>query len=216
MTVPALAVQIQGQGTVSDDNMNTWLQSGAVASQLRVLTGLPNMCVMLSGITTPNDGGGGFFYWNEFGNQPDDNFTYITPNGTFTGQWTRLGLSIPQGVLNFNSDVIIGGYLSKSYLGSQTALTGGQAGAYAITAQITTFTTVPVGGGCILPLLNKSGVFMPPGTEIKVLNRGANVLSVYPPFGYAMETLAVNAPVGIPTGGNATYISTGGSLWRVT
>jgi hypothetical protein len=216
MTVPALSVFVQGQGTVSGDQLNTFLQGGAVASQLRQLTGLPGMTIMLGGITTIDDGSGGFFYWNALGNEPDDNLNFITPVGTFTGQWTRMALDITTGSGNFSSDVSVGGYLTTSYAGGLTALGGGQAGAYVIATSISVFTTVAASTGALLPALIKSGAAIPAGTPVKIFNRGANTLSVYPPNGQRIEGLVANSPSGIGANGVAIFTSNGAGQWYVS
>ena len=89
MTAPKLNAAIQGQGTVSADNLNTYAQTAQTTSQLRDFTGLPGMVVFLQGVAFANDGNGGFFYWNPSGTEPDDNFNYIVPEGTSSGEWVR-------------------------------------------------------------------------------------------------------------------------------
>lgn len=90
MSAPALAVQVQGQGSVSADNLNTYQQTCTNAPQLRAFVGTVGVQVFIRGIATVNDGGGGTFYWNSTGTGPDDNFTNIVPTGVATGCWTRL------------------------------------------------------------------------------------------------------------------------------
>lgn len=46
--------------------------------------------VTLSGRTSPNDGGGGCFYWEASSTQADDDATVINPLGNATGRWLRL------------------------------------------------------------------------------------------------------------------------------
>lgn len=227
MTVPSLEVYVQGQGAVSADNMNTWIQGGAIAEQLRQITGVPGMTVLLSGITTIDDGGGGFFWWNPLGNEPDDNANFITPVGTFVGQWTRLTLPFPTlapvfpsitvtGPATFQADVTVEGLFAESYSGSLVATGSTQATALLLTSNVNTFITVAAGTGALLPSTNHSGSLLVMGTSIKVLNRGASVLSVYPPVGHQIETVGVNNPVGIAVNGNATYTYAGGTQWRVS
>ena len=56
-------------------------------------------------------------------------------------------------------------------------------------------TTTPTGSGVILPADLQ---------ERRVFNRGANLLSAYPPVGGQWEALGVNQPAGIDVGGSAT------------
>jgi hypothetical protein len=227
MTAPRLSAYIQGQGTVSADNLNTFMQTADDTSQLRNLTGVPGISVMLRGVTVPNDGDGGFFYWNAFGTQPDDNFNYITPAGTFVGQWVRLDfpstssgtifpMIIVTGTSNLQSDVSIGGFLTLDTVGGLTATGTTQATAFPIAAQTNAFITVTANSGAILPTLNKSGNPLPIGTSVKVFNRGASNLLVYPPTGGFIETLAANAPATVFPGGVNTYTLFGGGQWYVS
>jgi len=91
MTVPSLGAPVQGQGIIPADHLNTYVQTAQNTAQLRTLTGLTGMDVFLQGISQPNDGGGGDFYWNADGTEPDDNYNYIQPPGS-TGQWWRVAV----------------------------------------------------------------------------------------------------------------------------
>ena len=73
-----------------------------------------------------------------------------------------------------------------------TAVAGGQALATNLGADNNRFTTVPAGGGCIIPPLN-------PGDNIIVINAGANALALYPPPGAQLNALGVNAAYSIAT-----------------
>lgn len=224
MTAPILNVAIQGQGTISADNLNTFTQTAQMTSQLRNFTGIPGMVVFLQGIAFPNDGGGGFFYWNPSGTEPDDNFNFIVPNGDSTGEWERLTISPSTGagsfttlivsdLATFDEDVIINGILSKSLATGIIGAGSTQSTATPLTASINIATTVPSGTGFILPLLTPSGVTIKPGTEIKLFNRGANTASLYPPFGAQIELLGTNNPSGIAPNGNVIATFAGAAQW---
>lgn len=92
MTAPVLSAQIQGQGVVSADNLNTYAQWCTSTAQLRAFIGLPSMLVFLEGIDVPDDGGQGFFLWLATVSQSDDNQNYIIPNGSNGGGWVRFGV----------------------------------------------------------------------------------------------------------------------------
>lgn len=100
MTAPKLAVQIQGMASVSADNLNTYVQWCPNVATLRAFIGLPTMQVSLQGLTTPDDGGQGDFYWLATVSQIDDGKNYIIPPGGGGGGWVRIGpalvLPIPQ------------------------------------------------------------------------------------------------------------------------
>lgn len=90
MSVPSLTAQVQGQGTLSADQINTFLQGCVTLSQLRAFIGLPTMQVMVTGINTAGDGGGGAFYWNATATGTDDNYSFIVPQPNVPGAWLRV------------------------------------------------------------------------------------------------------------------------------
>lgn len=94
MTAPSLTAFIQGQGACSADNLNTFEQTCDVVAQIREFIGLPGIQVYVRGISAPNDGGQGPFYWQAVVTEPDDNFNYIIPPGSATGGWVRLNRGI--------------------------------------------------------------------------------------------------------------------------
>jgi hypothetical protein len=95
MSAPQLTVSVDGQGTVSADQLNTLEQTCDTVAQLRSFVGIAGIQVFVRGITAPNDGGQGAFYWNAGGTAPDDNgATTVVPYGAGSGEWTRLGPSI--------------------------------------------------------------------------------------------------------------------------
>jgi hypothetical protein len=207
MAIPSLAAQIQGQGTVSADNLNTFLQGAQMTSQLRTFTGLPGMTVVLQGVMEPNDGYGGMFYWNASGTEPDDNFNFIVPNGSGTGEWVRFGLEVT-GAVN---------YSSYSVNSSVVAAGINQSTATLLSAQINNVTTVPSGSGVILPTFGLNNLPIAIGTPIKIFNRGGgNLLNVYPQTGFEIESLGVNTPSGIGNYGNATFTIISSNQWLVS
>jgi hypothetical protein len=207
MSAPQLNSAIQGQGTISADNLNTYLQGAQMASQLRDFTGLPGMTVVLQGITVPNDGFGGAFYWNPAGTEPDDNLNYIVPEGTGTGEWVRF-------------TVVAGGAAGFVVLTTSSSVTAAgttQATSTNLISQINNVTTVPSGSGVELPSVNMASQPLSIGTQIQVFNRGGgNLLSVYPPVGSKIETLSTNAPSGISNNGDATFTLITPTLWLVS
>lgn len=93
MAAPSLTVQINGQGTVSGDQLNTYEQTCDNVVQLRAFVGVPGMQVYIRGYTAVNDGGQGPFYWNPTATGPDDSTNVIVPTGISMGAWIRLVLS---------------------------------------------------------------------------------------------------------------------------
>jgi len=91
----ALAVQVQGQGSVSADNLNTYLQGADNVAAMRSFVGNAadsiTVTVYMRGTTNPGDGGQGFFYWNPTSIATDDGgVTTIVPTGQTVGAWLRL------------------------------------------------------------------------------------------------------------------------------
>ena len=90
MAAPALKVQLQGVTTVSSDNLNTYIQSCDTIAQLRGFVGADGVQVFVRGLTAPNDGGAGEFYWDDAATGPDNGVNVIVPTGSALGAWIRL------------------------------------------------------------------------------------------------------------------------------
>lgn len=204
MTVPSLSAQIQGQGTVSADNLNTFIQTCQNSSELRTFVGLPGMVVSIQGISQPNDGLGGNFYWNPSGTETDDNLNYIQPTGSTTGEWVRYDILNSATNLNF---------AFFSFSGFVIAAGSTQATATPLVSQINVVRTVAAGTGVILPSVNPNGSNLVAGTIIKILNRGANLLTLYPPVNAQLEQLGTNNPSGIAPNGSVDAIFASTSQW---
>lgn len=101
MPAPALTRYVQGQGSVSADNLNTFVQSCDTISQLRSFIGVPGIQVYVRGFTVPGDGGQGDFWWDANGTGPDNGIDVVVPTGTASGAWVRLNLSPYDIAINF-------------------------------------------------------------------------------------------------------------------
>ena len=84
---PLLTLYSAGQGIVSGDGLNTFIQVASNFSQLRTFTGLDSMAVYVLGASVPKDGGQGLFYYNSTSTATDNNSTVIVPNGNVQGAW---------------------------------------------------------------------------------------------------------------------------------
>lgn len=91
MTAPSLVAQVQGQGSVSADNLNTYVQWCTTVTVLRSFIGLPQMTVYLQGLSVPDDGGQGTFMWLATVTEPDDARNFIIPLAANGGGWVRIG-----------------------------------------------------------------------------------------------------------------------------
>jgi hypothetical protein len=92
VTAPQLSVSIQGQGSVSADQLNTYLQGCDTVGQLRGFIGAPGVQVYVRGISAIGDGGQGSFSWvpNVIGT--DDGTSIIVPVGAGSGYWERISV----------------------------------------------------------------------------------------------------------------------------
>lgn len=91
MSPPLPSVFVQGQGSVSADNLNTFIQNCQNVAQARTFPGVAGMQMYLMGFVSPGDGGAGVFWWNANAINPsDDNgLTTIVPSGVAQGCWSR-------------------------------------------------------------------------------------------------------------------------------
>ena len=83
-------ISADGVGVVSAGQLNAYLISAMNTAMLRNLSGQTGMTAYLQGVTVPNDGGQGAFYWNYASTAPDDNYNVIVPYGVVYGAWIRL------------------------------------------------------------------------------------------------------------------------------
>src|SRR5579872_53487 len=104
MSAPSNSIYVNGQGQLSGDQLNTFLQTATNVAALRNFPGTSGMVLELQGFSTINDGGQGLFYWNSSGTGPDDGgVTNVVPNGTVLGCWTRFGTNITTTVNSLSS-----------------------------------------------------------------------------------------------------------------
>jgi hypothetical protein len=93
MTAPTPQQFIQGQGTVSADNLNTFQQTCSSVSQLRSVIGLPGMQMFTQGVNIPGDGGARVYYWDSTSIGPDNGSTIIVPQNGVSGAWVAMTLA---------------------------------------------------------------------------------------------------------------------------
>ena len=90
MTAPAPQSFAQGQGAVSADCLNTFVQTVVSIAALRGFTAYSNMVCIVQGSVSPNDGGQGTYYYNSASTATDNGTTIIVPTGSTQGAWIRL------------------------------------------------------------------------------------------------------------------------------
>ena len=90
MTSPLPTVSVQGQGAVSADLLNTFVQTVTNFAMLRAFTGLTNMLADVQGGATPGDGLGGRFWYSAASTASDNGATVIVPTGAIQGAWLKI------------------------------------------------------------------------------------------------------------------------------
>ena len=110
MLPPKNVVSVQNVTTVDADQLNTYTQWVANATQLRDFPGAYEMLVFSEGYTEPGDGGQGYYYWAGLSQLADDGKNVIQPCGYFFGRWIRLSgvnVSISCGTCNLSPNPIV-------------------------------------------------------------------------------------------------------------
>jgi hypothetical protein len=131
----------------------------------------------------------------------------LTPAGTGVQTYPTIGTQ-NGAPIGFNNRLNMFDYFARTVVGGLTATGTNQGTAYAITTQVSTFSTVASGTGAILPAA------LAPGTEIVIFNRGANALLVYPQSGGAIEQVSVNGSVSVTPGTTAIFTLESANQWR--
>lgn len=86
-------VSADGIGVIGAGQLNAYTIGALNTAVMRTVVGQPGMSMYLQGITVPNDGGQGLFYWNYMSIAPDNNSSVIVPNGVVQGAWIRQTLT---------------------------------------------------------------------------------------------------------------------------
>lgn len=92
MTSPTFTVNVQGTGSVSADELNTFPQVALTSISLRGMTGKANMVVISLGGVAIADGLGAIFYWNPTSTGADNSITVIAPTGLAIGRWIAIAI----------------------------------------------------------------------------------------------------------------------------
>jgi hypothetical protein len=129
-----------------------------------------------------------------------------------TGAFTTLSAT---GALTVGQDETIAGYVANSVVSGIVATGTTQSTAFNLAAQINIVTNVAANTGVVLPTYMKSGANLIAGTVVRIVNRGANTLNVYPNAGTTIEALGINNPAAVAPNGSAEYIYVGSSQWYV-
>lgn len=107
------------------------------------------------------------------------------------------------------SSPVFSGFTAYSISSAVSAAGTTQSTATVLTSQINVISTVSAGTGVKLPTP------LVAGEAITVLNRGGNILNVYPPSSQQIESLGSNAASGEAAGGSNQYIYIGSNQWLV-
>lgn len=144
--IPTPGIQTQGGGSVSSDQLNTYLQGATNVAQLRSFAGLNGMTVWMQGTVSFNDGGQGVFVWDSAATSSDDNgVTTIQPSGvTGAGRWLRQAIA-PEGSIPLTQ---LANIPANTILGNNTGAPG---------------PVLPLSVAQILSMLSLSGMTIPSG-----------------------------------------------------
>ena len=192
MTAPLLNAAIQGQGTISADNLNTYIQNCTNIAQLRSFIGLPGMCVFIDGSVVQGDGGAGPFYWNTTSTGPDNDSTVIVPQPGVPGAWVRLTISETSAVNSENIaalQALDGGLtIPVVYVEGYYSAGDGGGGFYIYNP---TDTTSPSNGGTIIIDAQNHRYYLSTTSIISVKQFGATG------NGVTSDSAAINAAISI-------------------
>ncbi len=121
----SLKAYSDGSGTVSGDNLNTFVQSTDLVSDLNNFVGSTGILVAVRGLNAVADGGGGLFYWNATSVGPSDNINVIVPLGSALGAWIRL---LPSGAFGPQVSIAAKATTDIGSLGSANVYVTGSSG----------------------------------------------------------------------------------------
>ena len=121
----SLKAYSDGSGTVSGDNLNTFVQSTDLVSDLNNFIGSTGILVAVRGLNAVADGGGGLFYWNPTSVGPSDNINVIVPLGSALGAWIRL---LPSGAFGPQVSIAAKATTDIGSLGSANVYVTGSSG----------------------------------------------------------------------------------------
>jgi hypothetical protein len=98
-------------------------------------------------------------------------------------------------------------------LTAQLAAGTTQATATAIVDDFSVFSTVAASAGARLPAANAISLTAQAGDIYRVVNFGANPLSVYPPTGGNISNAGVNTAISVPVNKTADFYCIGNNIW---
>jgi hypothetical protein len=113
---------------------------------------------------------------------------------------------IAPGSLTTTSTLVVGTLYSDGTTTGITAAGATQGTAAALTKSYNVVTTTASGTGVVLPTATA-------GMRVTIVNRGANVLNVYPASGAAVDGNATNTAVTIAVNGTGTYEASSATQW---
>ena len=114
------------------------------------------------------------------------------------------GLSMPAGLANVSAAGVVSNTLTATGTSSQS-------GSYAITEDVSIFTSAPANSGARLPLAGSPGEGPTQGDVFFITNGDANTMLVYPPAGGKLNFGTANASYSLTTLKTSMWICVDGT-----
>ena len=189
-------ISADGVGVVSAGQLNAYQISALNTATLRGLAGQTGMTAFLQGVTVPNDGGQGAFYWNYASTAPDDNLNVIVPYGNIYGAWIRLtqsGSAAGVSSVSFGSTGLTPATTTTGAVSVGGVLNVTNGGTGTTTPTLVAGTNVTITGSWPNQTINSTGGGSSSGT---VNSGGSNQLAYYGATGTAVSGAANGTIIG--------------------
>lgn len=204
MTAPALSAQVQGVGSVSADNYNTYQQTCSSIAELRAFVGLPGIEVLVRGLVTPNDGGAGLFIWASSITSPDDGVNYIIPPGAGGGGWVR---NLTSGAFGIQANIVAAATTNIGVLGSNNVYITGVAtiNSFGATAKVVNPVFL-LRFASTLTIVNSANIICPGGNNITTTANAFYLAAVISPNVFVITPFLAQAAASYPGFGTQTAL----------
>jgi len=214
MSAPQPTPYVQGQGTVTADQLNTFIQTATNIAQLRTFVGIVGMVAATQGTTTAGDGGARVYYWNQTSLGPDNGSTVIVPQLGVPGAWINLGLATSIYEPLYGTGTFSGNAITATFSPAIISISPGDVFWISMTGTNTGAVTLSV-GLTFLPLLSPSGAALQ-GGEITTgligvtVNTSSTAFILFMPNGTFQVAAATKSGQALNLGQFPSLIATNG------